>query len=202
MQVVKRGVISVMLLALSACSSYQLGHGDRKFPGGYDRIAIPIFKNRTPEINIETYFTQSLRLEFERSELAQVTSKDGAQVIIEGIIGTISYRPTVQTDDTKEEIGSPIVTADNVSPLPKDTAFNQAYGVDVGVTIIARKVSDNKILWRSSFTKTRTFQAALLGAPGVSNSGPIYNQDIREITIAAIADDMMSEAHDRMTENF
>ena len=207
-------IATFVILLMLGCGSYELGHGKRAVPGGYDKIAVPMFKNRTPEVGIEAYFTQNLRSEFERSRLAKVVGKNEAQVILEGVISKVSYTPAAQTSNAKYDLQapSPIPYPNHpeiTSPLPDNTILNTQYATSLVVDIIARKVSDNSVLWRGSFTGQRQYLAPLLGtprlasgAPALNTSSPLYNQSSRTDVISRMAKEMMSEAHDRLTENF
>ena len=177
-----------------------------------------MFTNETHEVGIEAFFTQNLRTEFERSRLAQLTSKADAQVILEGTILTLSFVPSVTIDSQSQtELvgpqsrqapypvvpgGSPLPV--NGNPLPHGTVLSKLYTANLTVKIIARKVSDSSILWQGNFSGSRVYQAPLVGDPrnGLNSMNAIYNQSSRQLTVAAIAKDMMSEAHDRITENF
>lgn len=197
----------VACFAMSACATYRFGHYKRNLPGGYDRIAIPVFQNKTDEVGIETYFTRSLRTEFERSGLAHVTSKSDAQVILEGTIVGLSISGTdgTQYGDSGLQTPNPRTDPDllsNKNPLAKGTTLNRTLNSNITVRITARKVSDNGILWESDFNSSRNFYAALIGTPDLTYANPLYNQNAKVITIEKQAQDMMSEAHDRLTENF
>src|SRR5262245_23757519 len=80
-------------LAVQACSHYQFGNAGRALPGGYDRVAVPVFANKSKDVGIETYFTDALRTQFERSRLAKVTSAADAQMVLEGTIKSVQYLP-------------------------------------------------------------------------------------------------------------
>lgn len=183
-----------LVLLLTSCASYEMGSGRRQLPGGYDRVAIPMFVNRTPEVGIEAAFTDRLRLEFERSRIADVVSKDRAQVIVEGVISKVALAANSQTgevlNDFKEDI------------LPEGTVLSQEYAVSVEVAIVIRKVSNNKVLWTGSFPGSKTYRGPLIATPGLNNSNAIYNQSGRTIVITQLSETLMSEAHDQMTENF
>jgi hypothetical protein len=205
---ISRAAIFVMaILVLSGCASYHFGQYKRALPGGYDRVAIPLFLNKTQEAGIETHFTESLRMEFERSRLARVTSKNDAQVILEGTITATSYTGGVSItggDQSSKEIRTPypVDGAANTNPLPQGTFLNKEYYTTVTVRLVARKVSDNSVLWEGDFSSQRQFFAPLIGTPGINTANPLYMNTSRQETVARIAKDLMSEAHDRLTENF
>ena len=188
-------LLLVMLSGVS-CASYQFGQARRQLPGGYDRLAIPIFMNRTPEVGIETYFTDALKMEFERSRLATVLPKDQAQVVIEGAVTKVLSVPRAQTSEIKDPLGK------TTNVLPKDTLISQEYGVVVNVHLILRKLANDQVLWEGDFSNEKSYRGPQLGSPGLSNSNAIYNLSGRVLTIAQLSEVMMSEAHDQITENF
>src|ERR1035437_6307494 len=71
-----------LLLEKNGCASYHFGHYNRAVPGGYDRVAIPMFENITQEVSVETYFAEDLHREFERSLFFKVTAKNHAQPLL------------------------------------------------------------------------------------------------------------------------
>jgi hypothetical protein len=204
-------MLFILIFLQMSCGHYQFGQLDRALPGGYDRVAIPMFINDTQEVNLESYFTKALREEFERSKLARVTTKADAQVILEGRVRDATFIPQVQVTQSNTELTTPN-PAQNLdgtksttnNPLPSNTYLSKQYTVAVDVSIILRKVADNSILWRGSFTNSRVYLAPLVGNPrnGLNSVNAIYNQSSRQLTVSAMAKDLMSEAHDRMTENF
>lgn len=222
-------IVIAFAFCATACGHYQLGHGNRTLPGGYDRVSVPMFLNKTHEVGIETYFTEALRLEFERSDLAKVVDRKDAQVVLEGVITHLSIVPTLQAQPDSSDLltpdpinpatgqpypdpkalragGEPEKT---FNPLPKHTVLNKQYSVTLTVSVSARRASDHSILWSGNFTSTRPYNGPLLGTPtlldgtpGINTAAPLYNQVARQDTIARLAKDMMAEAHDRITENF
>ncbi len=176
-------------------------------------MAIPVFQNHTPITGVETYFTQALRMEFERSGLALVESKADAQVILEGTINSVGFvggTPTSSSDvgglqtpnaPPYSVSGNP-TSAPFSNPLPAGVTLNKIYTSNVLVTLIARKVSDNKVLWTSTFSSSRNYNAPLLGTPSLTGANALYNENSRTDTVQKQAQDMMSEAHDRLTEKF
>jgi hypothetical protein len=210
------------LIVVMGCATYHFGKGARALPGGYDRVSVPMFVNKTQEVGIEPYFTEALRTEFERSKAAHVTSQVDAQLVIEGTIISVAYTPTIQINSQSTGLISPTghqfygpppgpTAAPVLQPntLPYTAVLNTQYQVVVTVRMNARKNSDHSILWTSDFTSQRQYLAPLLGlpalangTPGINTAAPLYNQSSRVETIRLLARDMMSEAHDRITENF
>jgi len=227
------------------CSHYTLGRGKRILPGGYDRLAVPMFNNKTQEVGIEKYFTEYLRTEFERSRIAHITSTNDAQVIVEGTIVSVTYGVTSQILPGSSDMQTPnpisprtgkpyprdattglpvcddptavtcpggvgtALPAGNLNPLPNTAVLTKQYSVTTFVHIEVKKVADQTVMWRSDFSASRQYLGPLLGTPtlqdgtpGINSSNALYNQSSRDITIGNMARDMMSEAHDRLTENF
>jgi hypothetical protein len=189
----------LLTLALSGCSTYHFGKGGRALPGGYDRVAIPMFVNKTQEVGIEPYFTEALRTEFERSNAATVTNKIDAQLILEGTIMTVTYSPSIQINSTStglitppgHQISVPVPTTVNgvttnvytpqTNPLPANDVLSTQYQVVVTLKLIARKNSDNTVLWSSDFSTQRQYLGPLLGTPtladgtpGINTASPLY----------------------------
>lgn len=190
------GRITGFILALSLLSgcSYRWGFRERSVPGGYKEIAIPIFKNRTQEVGVESDFTNALVLQFERSQVARVTSQAAAPVRVEGEIIKITL-----TGTGSGLIGS---TAQNSNTLPLNAALWPEYEMDVEAKLTVRRQSDEKILWQGKVSDKKIYEVPRIGEPVVNSANATYNESARRHALAALADEMMSEAHDRITENF
>jgi hypothetical protein len=182
----------LIVLLLSGCS-YRWGFRERSVPGGYKEVAIPIFKNTSTEAGVETAFTNALILQFERSQVARVTSAAAAPVRIEGEITKITLTGTG---------GGLIGGKDPNNPLPANAALWTEYQIDVQAKITVRRQSDEKILWQSAFNEQKNYDAPRIGEPVVNSANATYNDSARRHALEALADDMMAEAHDRITENF
>jgi TolB-like protein len=172
---------------ISGCG-YHTGYADRGLPGGYDQIAIPVFINQTSEAGVEVYFTNALIRNFERSRLAKILSKDDSQVSLEGFIDKIRY------DRTSPSTG--------IEFMPENAVLSRNYRVVVTAHLVLRRNSDRRVVWQSSFQNESSYAAPQVVAPQVNTVDPLYNHSARHENIAKIADAMMAEAHDRMTENF
>jgi hypothetical protein len=188
------GLTLLLATTLTSCS-YKLGVKDRRFPGGYEFVSVPVFKNRTQETSAELYFTNQLIEELRRSRLVTITSKSEAQVVIEGTIKSITYLQTSQTQASSK-------AGDPGNFLPGSTILNTQYNIDVVVEIVARRTSDEKIIWQSRFENTRPYTAPQIGLVSLNGSNSVYNNSAHYQNIEALAVDMMAEAHDRLTENF
>lgn len=167
-----------------------MGLQDRKFPGGYEYVAVPVFKNLTQETGTEVYFTNALITELERSKVVNVSDKANAQVTLEGTITSITYTPSSQTRHAESKY------------LPDGTALTTEYYINVDVNLVARRNSDQKVVWSSNFQNRRSYTAPRIGIRSLNSSNALYNHSARYQNIQAMANDMMTEAHDRITENF
>jgi hypothetical protein len=187
-----RNVCLVLALFVSGCA-YRFGSAERTLPGGYDLVSVPVFSNRSPETGFEVYFTNALIQQFERSKVARVVGPSQSQVTAIGKIESIILTPsaTTTTNDSKLE-----------GFLPEDSLLATGYRMVVTVSIELQRNSDRKILWTGQFQSEAAFNASQVTISGLNSVSPLYNQSAKEQNIVRIARDTMSEAHDRMTENF
>jgi hypothetical protein len=189
--------ISLLLLSftLSICScAYHLGVKGRTLPGGYSTIEVPLFANLSQEPGVEVAFTNSLVQEFEKNKVAKVvySARQGtAQVVAKGEITSIVYKAT-----------SPVEKNEKEPLLPDGAVLATGYRVIVTTKISLFEKKTNKLLWVSSFTGESSYAAPQVTIARLNSVNPLYNLSSRRRTIQSIAQDLMVEAHDRMTENF
>lgn len=174
---------------MSGCA-YRLGAGTRTIPGGYKQISVPIFKNNTQEAGIEMAFTNALIQEFQRSRIARVVDNSLSEVAVIGHIDNIQYLP-----------GAKRVAGDS-SYLPNGTVIASEYRILLSVTVKVVRQADGIDLWSGSFSGERTYAAPQVTLAGVNSVNPLYNLSARRQNIDVMANDLMVEAHDRITENF
>jgi hypothetical protein len=173
-------------VGLTGCA-YRLGSPDRSLPGGYRQVFVPMFKNKTYEPSVEVAFTNSLIMEFERSKIGRVTDSHQAEVLVEGEIESIAYN------------ASPPSTG---SSLPTGAVLSPQYQILISARVTLRRNSDKSVLWSGTFKGERNYNAPFVTGAGINTVNPLYNLAARRQNIEAAAAEMMSEAHDRMTENF
>ena len=176
-------------LLVSAGCAYHAGVGDRQLPGGYRTIAVPMFKNNTHEVGIETYFTNSMVTEVERMKVGRITSRKEAQVTLLGTIVSVDYVP-----------GSTIVGPTN--NIPGGAKLNLQYRIVLNVKMKLVRNSDDKNLWEGAFTRETTYNTPQVGISSLTGIDAIYNNSAHYQYIESMATDLMAEAHDRLTENF
>ncbi len=153
---------------------------------GYKQVAIPVFKNLTQEPGLEVGFTNALIQEFERSQIAKVTDLTVAEAIIVGSITDVVYSSIATT------------TRD----VPTGSVLATEFGITVTTAIQLIRKSDRRVLWSQDFKSERSYVAPQVTAAGVNTVNPLYNLSARRQNIQIMAQEMMSEAHDRLTENF
>lgn len=180
-----------MVSAVDTGCAYRLGSPDRSLPGGYHQVFVPIFKNRSMEPGVEVAFTNALIQEFERAKIGRVVEAKQAEVIVEGVIDSITYNKS-GTD----------LNADTQSNLPLGTVLASQYQILITASISLRRSSDKAVLWSGSFSGERVYSAPQVFTAGVNTVNPLYNLSARRQNIERKALEMMSEAHDRITENF
>ena len=183
------GVLALPILLNVACT-YKLGFSERGIPGGYENLAVPVFKNSTIEAGAEVYFTNAIILELERSRLARIVSKDLAQVTLDGMVTSIVYSAE------NPLFGSNLNFPQGVVPP------TLGYRIYAKINLLLKRNYDQKLLWKSEFLGERTYNAPIVGTSGLNSADATYNHSAHYQNIAQLASDMMAEAHDRLTENF
>lgn len=186
---VLRYLIYPLFLVVCACG-YKFGLADRALPGGYTQVAIPVFKNTSSDVGIEIPFTNALIRRFARSQVARVTEKDLSPLVLEGTIEAIDTKP------------GPAVTSAELKTLPDGAVLTTEYRLIVAARMILKRRSDEKVIWQGRFTNEKVYAAPRLGKEVLNSANATYNQSVRMETISQIAEEMMAEAHDRITENF
>ena len=185
----KAFVFSLVLVNLIGCA-YRFGFSERTLPGGYTQVAIPVFKNLTQEVGVEMPFTNALIRRFARSQVARVSDKETSPLTLEGTIRTINVND------------GPKVTNPGLITLPNNAVLTTEYRIVVGAHLILRRKSDEKVVWEGSFSSEKVYAAPRIGTPVLNSANATYNHSARMQTISLLAEEMMNEAHDRITENF
>ncbi len=187
-------LLIILSIGLNSCA-YQLGVRGRTLPGGYSSVEVPLFKNLTQEPGMEVAFTNSLIQEFEKNKIAKVVYSprqgEAAPVLVKGEITKIIYKAT-----------SPVQKKDKAPLLPEGAVLATGYRVIVTTQISLIEKSTGKVLWNSTFDGESSYAAPQVTIARLNSANPLYNLSSRRRTIETIAQDLMVEAHDRMTENF
>lgn len=190
-------VLFAMAFATSACA-YRLGAPDRSLPGGYKQISIPIFKNLSMEPGIEVSFTNAMIHEFSRSKTARIVDPIFAEAQLLGEILSVRYRPA------GENVGKPLDPSDPnpAQGLPTGTVLASTYYIVIETKVTLRRRSDGTILHEKVYVRERPYSAPAVKQAGINTVNPLYNLSARRQNIDLMANDMMAEAHDRLSENF
>lgn len=188
--VIRTLILGLLAITTASGCAYTFGRGPRSIPGGYKQISVPTFKNRSQETGAEVAFTSALMQEFLRSKVARVVDDPLAEVRIEGEIAAI----TAMADAKRE--------ADSSNMLPDGTVLATQYRLLAAVNLKVIRRSDNEVLWQGQFNGERTYAAPQVTLSGVNTVNPLYNLSARRQNLEAMANDMMVEAHSRLTENF
>jgi len=175
----------------SGCA-YHYGLAERALPGGYTQVAIPMFKNQSNEVGVEPFFTNSLIRRFSRSQVARVTEREASPLVLLGVI------------DAVQTVNGPAVTNDasQLRTLPDQAVLITEYRLVIRAHLTLKRKSDDKIMWQGSFSNEKVYAPPRIGGELVNSANATYNQSVKMETISQLAEEMMAEAHDRMTENF
>ena len=183
------------LLGLSHCG-YNWGHSTRDLPGGHKTVFVEIFENISSEPGVEHMFTQALTRELARSGFAIVTSKDTAELIIKGNIIALDVAGGGATkglvaNDFQNNVSSQF-----------DAFFFTLQNIGITTNIKVYRSRDEQLIWQTAVKGQDVALGSLLRRQGVRSSNVLYNQSRKKQTIKLIAQRMMNEAFDRMTEKF
>lgn len=179
----------IFCFLICASCAYRQGAPERTIPGGYHQVRVPMFKNLSQEVGIETSFTNAMIDELLQTRVAKLNPN--AEVDVLGTIESVSYVPSGKS---------------NIAPAGKfdddQVVLAAEYRVIIVIDMAVKKRSDEQVLWLGKFTGERTFSAAQIKAPIVNSANPLYNLSAKRRNIAELAQDMVAEATDKMTENF
>ena len=180
----------ISIFFLSSCA-YRWGSTTRSLPGGYRQVSIPVFKNKTQETGIEMGLTNALIQEFQKSSITRVVDDEKSEVQIVGEIFSLKY---------DSGGGGEQPNASNY--LPRGTVLAKTYNTTLDVRIRMVRKSDKVELWSGNFHAERSYNAPFVTLSGVNSVNPLYNLSARRMNIDAMSVDLMSEAYDRISENF
>ena len=180
--------IIVLFLTFAGCAYRFSGH-DRRLPGGYDRISVPMFKNLTQETDVETYFTTAILEELQRDPFSKIVSKEEAQVVLEGSLNNVQF-----VQEAAEERAVP--------GQERKVFLVGGYRIFVTVAMQLKRVSDQKLLWSGTFGGEKQYPAPQVTAEGLDTANPNYNHSARLQNLKILAKDVMTQAYINLTENF
>ncbi len=180
-----------MQIVTSGCA-YKLSSKSQLLPGNVKRVQIPIFKNKSQEPEIESFFTNSLKTEALKSSVVSLQDEESAsEAILQGTI--------IQVDVFSEES---VVEAAATKYLPAETVITTQYRVTVTVALELKKKGSSEILWSGKFTQAKNYSTPQITLPVINTANSLYNFSAKRQTLNSLSKDMMQEAFDRMLENF
>lgn len=178
-------LVFITVTVFHGCA-YRFSQIDRSLPGGYKRVAVPVFTNKTYEPGAEVSFTNALIRELERFHQVAVVDKSDAEVSLVGEVVSLQYS------------SSGIVT----EGVPPGTSLSSTYRVLATIQLRLIENSTQREIWQGPFVGERSYQAPLVTLKGLTSVNPLFNQSARMETIDVLARDMMLEVHNRLTERF
>lgn len=182
---------SVIQFILLGCA-YKLSSEHSRLPGNVKIIQIPLFKNDSPELGVETSFTNSLKTEALRSKFVQLKNDEAdAEAILQGRILSVD----IIADES-------VIEAKNTKYLPTETVLATQYRVSVGVELRLIKKGSTEILWSGFFKEQSTYSAPQITLPVINTANSLYNHSAKRQTLNTLSKDMMQAAFDRMLEDF
>lgn len=163
-----------IILMMSGCGYQQLRSQTFKRLEGVKTIAIPVFMNRTTEVNVDKIMTQALVDEFIKRNRLELVSKDEADAVIEGE-----------------------VTAVNITPISyklrsNDTPLAAEYLASLKVKIQLRRRSDGAIFLKLPVLEDHKQYSA--------GGSILLRESVQQATFRRIAQDLMTEVYDRLIE--
>lgn len=162
----------LMLVVLVAACGYQFRGKQNNLPSDVKSIAIPVFKNNTNEVRIEQIFTDAVIMQFNRSQMVRVVSKNDADAVLNGTV------TRVLVDDVA-------LTADDTSRQRRITVW---------VSAKLTRTRDGKVLWQNkSLWQNDTYAVS---------ASPTVTETNKRAALAALAKVMAQTLHDSVFENF
>lgn len=182
---------SVIYILLSGCA-YKLSSETDSLPGDVKSIQIPLFKNDSPEVGAEVFFTNALKSEALRAKFISLKNDaNDAEAILQGRILSIS----VIADES-------VIEAENTKYLPNSTVLATQYKVSVNTEIVLKRRDSNTVLWSGVFKQESNYSAPQITLPIINTANALYNQSAKRQTLDALSKEMMQAAFDRMLEHF
>ncbi|MCH2533802.1 MAG: LPS assembly lipoprotein LptE [Bdellovibrionales bacterium] len=180
-----------LLCFLWGCA-YEVGYQKRALLGNYKQVAIPVFENKSQITGPEKYFTSTLIKEFERIQTVNVTSKSKAPVFIKGSINEVTVEGL-----------SPIQGgAEPFDRLPKEAALYSVYRIKVRLAIAVLRRDDQVVLWSENFNREKVYKAPQIESPIINSANAVYNESAIQSSLSEVADELMTDVYDRLTESF
>lgn len=166
------GCLMLTLAVLISGCGYNFRGKTNNLPSDVRTIAVPVFKNHTGELRIESTFTDQTIFQFTRSQLVRVVGEKGADAVLRGTI-------------TRADV-------EDVSYTAQETSQQRRITISVKASLTRNK--DGKILWqRHELKQQRTF--AVGSSPQVTDMN-------KQVAVNELAQSLAQTLHDSVFENF
>jgi outer membrane lipopolysaccharide assembly protein LptE/RlpB len=160
-----------LAVVLSSCG-YNFRGKTNNLPSDVKTIAIPVFKNNTGELRIESTFTDQTIFQFTRSQIVRVVGEGQADAILRGAI-------------TRADVEDVAYTAQETS---------QQRRITITVKASLTRTRDGKVLWhRRDLKQQRTYSVG---------STPQATDLNKQVAVNDLAQSMAQTLHDSVFENF
>jgi hypothetical protein len=157
---------------LSGCG-YGFKQQTGKLPSEISSIAVPILKNRTNEVGLESIMTAAIIAEFNRRQKLEVQSVQTADTVLEGTISSIHYEALSYGGDER--------------------AQERRVTLSIDLKLIQR--ATGKSLWNAS-------SLSYFNAYTVIQSDPAATEFNKRRALARVADNLAEKIHDYIFTEF
>ena len=86
--------------------------------------------------------------------------------------------------------------------LPTESALFSVYRVRAIVRLEVIKNSSKEVLWAETFTREKLYNSSQVESAVINSANALYNQSALRNSAEEIANALMVEVYDRLTENF
>ena len=178
---------------LSGCASYQWGYRHHALPGGYQKVAVAMMKNKTSKAGIEVYFTRALKRALNRyPNTVSVVESSQASVRLEGELKSLKVTPTTQAKGGTSELFR----------MPKNAILNTRYKIEIQLHLKLVKNTDNQVLWSGDFQAEETYSTPRMESPVINSANALYNHSAKEKTIQTLAEVVTEDVQSKLFESF
>jgi outer membrane lipopolysaccharide assembly protein LptE/RlpB len=167
----KRLALCLLICALAGCG-YEFRHQRSNLPPEITTIAIPMFKNATNEIRLESIVTDQVRYQFSQSQILKIVPEAEADVVLLGSVSGVS--------------------SDDISLTDRLSSSERRISVRLSARLVEQ--GSGKVLYQGSVSQHRSY--SLGGATSPSSS------EARTEALRLVARDAAQIIHDGVLQNF
>ncbi|MBM4268764.1 MAG: hypothetical protein FJ144_19480 [Deltaproteobacteria bacterium] len=176
-------VAALAVLGSSACGYHFPGEGTT-LPGGGTRIHVTTFTNQTRDPGLENAVRVALEDEIARRGNFQIVSSGDAEVVLEGVIRSLWYRPIAFSNS--------------------DEAAQ--YETIMELSALLRDPRRNAIVWRvNNFRESDSFGAVpdtvVVQSSQFQEQSTLNEENLLQLTDVQLSESQKQEAIDRVLEN-